>query len=92
MNNADLPAMPTDQFGTGAEGGISKREYFAAHLSVDSDAITFNSKEGIELFIGRSVDTDNPIDLAASQFEALAIARLMAVDAILAKMEKAPTQ
>ena len=97
MKNADIPAMPVteeeyspdrDEYALVQRGGLTKREYFMAHLNIDGDTMKFQSAEAIEEFIGRPVNMESVEDIALAQAEAMAKIKRIQVDADLAELEK----
>jgi len=95
MRNADMPAMPNALAYPSNDGymitlGLTKREYFAAHMQIDSDEIEFHNQATLESFLGRTVDHGDFTDMMRAACEVDAKFRLMKADALLAELEKTP--
>ena len=94
MNNADMPAMPTQYMDLTQNGGelycdqqgLTKREIFAMHATCDG--FEFKDTKSSEDFIGRAVDWDCFNDMIKASCEVSAKIKVMKADALLAELDK----
>ena len=94
MKNADMPAMPVNNFlkegnlavSTNEFQGLTKREVIAKDIDVGE--FQFNSIDNLSEFIGRSVDQSSMIDLIKATAECDAKIRVIYADSLLKELEK----
>lgn len=66
MNNSDMPAMPTQNNGGDIYGGLTKLEYAAIHMQVDSKTL---HEKALSLANGRGFRTVDYVDLIEAEAE-----------------------